>query len=214
MSPSGRSYQFGTMTSSSSSSATRHDIPHRVMPSPAATPSSSRSGYWSTVLDTAPSRRYSDSIPPTPATPSSSSSQHLAPDPVAPLDKPYACDTCGTAFKKNSNLVKHIKLVHLGERNFACPEEGCGRLFGQKSNLNSHIKAVHLGEKPFKCSEIDCGRRFSQKSGLKAHTKTVHKGERPYICDDCDASFGHRGDVSSLLLLFFFLKLFYLFILF
>lgn len=110
-------------------------------------------------------------------------------------DKPYVCTECGTAFKKNSNLVKHMKLVHLGERNFACPEPSCGRLFGQKSNLNSHIKAVHLGEKPFVCPEASCGRKFSQKSGLKAHIKTVHNGERPYVCE-CGSSFGHRGDVS------------------
>lgn len=110
-------------------------------------------------------------------------------------EKPHVCPDCGTAFKKNSNLVKHMKLVHLGERNFECPEPSCGRLFGQKSNLNSHIKAVHLGEKPFVCPESPCGRRFSQKSGLKAHIKTVHNGERPYVCD-CGSSFGHRGDVS------------------
>lgn len=124
--------------------------------------------------------------------------------PTSPLsEKPYACDQCGTAFKKNSNLVKHMKLVHLGERNFACQEPGCGRLFGQKSNLNSHVKAVHLGEKPFVCPEANCARRFSQKSGLKAHVKTVHNGERPYVCE-CGSSFGHRGDVSCLIHSIFF----------
>lgn len=110
-------------------------------------------------------------------------------------DKPFACTSCGTAFKKNSNLVKHMKLVHLRERKFACQEPGCGRLFGQKSNLNSHVRAVHLKEKPFICTEPNCGRRFSQKSGLKAHVKTVHNGERPYKCE-CGSAFGHRGDVS------------------
>lgn len=197
MSGPGRSYHFATPTASSSSSATRHDLPRNVLPSPGATPSSSRSGYWSTVLDGVPTRRNTESVPHASTTPSSSSSQHQGYNPPASSDKPYPCDRCGTAFKKNSNLVKHIKLVHLGERNFPCTEEGCGRLFGQKSNLNSHIKAVHLGEKPFICSEPDCGRRFSQKSGLKAHIKTVHNGERPYVCEDCEASFGHRGDVSS-----------------
>lgn len=115
-----------------------------------------------------------------------------------PSEKPYGCHECGTAFKKNSNLVKHRKLVHRGEKNFQCAEPGCARMFGQKSNLNSHVKAVHLGEKPFVCKVENCGRRFSQKSGLKAHVKTVHNGERPYVCDrsDCGSSFGHRGDVS------------------
>lgn len=111
-------------------------------------------------------------------------------------DKPYQCAQCGVAFKKNSNLVKHMKLVHLGERNFECPYNNCGRMFGQKSNLNSHVRAVHLHQRPFKCDKPGCTRAFSQKSGLKAHIKTVHDGERPYKCDACSAAFGHRGDLN------------------
>eukprot|EP00177_Eucheuma_denticulatum_P006454 GFKZ01011761.1.p2 GENE.GFKZ01011761.1~~GFKZ01011761.1.p2 ORF type:complete len:286 (-),score=22.17 GFKZ01011761.1:1769-2626(-) len=113
-----------------------------------------------------------------------------------PADKPYRCEECGTGFKKNSNLAKHMKLVHRRERNFQCTEEGCGRLFGQKSNLNSHIKAVHLKEKPYPCEEPGCGKKFSQKSGLKAHVKTVHRKERPFECEECGSSFGHRGDLN------------------
>lgn len=182
--------------------------------SAAAGSSASRSSsaqYWDTVLDPfsirdAP-RRHSDA-----AGPSTSSGTRVCPScnerfmnnrifecHVATCagndEKPFICEQCGTAFKKNSNLAKHMKLVHLGERNFPCTEPGCGRLFGQKSNLNSHVKAVHLGEKPFVCPDTGCGRRFSQKSGLKAHIKTVHNGERPYVCE-CGSSFGHRGDVS------------------
>lgn len=110
-------------------------------------------------------------------------------------DKPYKCRLCGTAFRKNSNLTKHVKMVHLGEREHACPEPGCGRMFGQKSNLSSHIRAVHYGEKPFECPETGCSRRFSQKSGLKGHIRTVHYGDRPYVCG-CGSAFGHSGDVS------------------
>ncbi|CDF40112.1 unnamed protein product [Chondrus crispus] len=109
--------------------------------------------------------------------------------------KPFVCPECPTAFKKNSNLAKHMRLVHRGEKNFACTEPGCDRKFGQKSNLNSHVKAVHLGEKPYVCEEQGCTRKFSQKSGLKAHIKTVHHHERPYKCH-CGSSFGHRGDLN------------------
>lgn len=180
----------------------------------AASPSASRpssSQYWDTVLAPFSSResprRQSDA-----AGPSSSSGTRVCPhcnerfmnnrllenhmsNCSGTEEKPFTCEQCGTAFKKNSNLAKHMKLVHLGERNFLCTEPGCGRLFGQKSNLNSHVKAVHLGEKPFICPDTGCDRRFSQKSGLKAHIKTVHNGERPYVCE-CGSSFGHRGDVS------------------
>lgn len=31
-------------------------------------------------------------------------------------EKPYECKECGTSFKKNSNLEKHKRLVHRGEK--------------------------------------------------------------------------------------------------
>lgn len=186
-------------------------------PSAPSTPGASSSQYWDTVLDPLSinnnPRRHSDTA--TPPTPCSSRecptckerfpSVRLLEDHILSEcgsdGKIFTCKQCGAAFKKNSNLAKHKKLVHLGEKNFPCPESGCNRLFGQRSNLNSHIKAVHLGEKPFVCPDGTCDRRFSQKSGLKAHIKTVHNGERPYVCE-CGSSFGHRGDVSKQVSLF------------
>lgn len=204
-----------SQTRSSSSSTT---IPTPYRPSSLSRPSrpsqqTSSAGYWRTVLehhDPENAQLYGPRQPMSafssprecPACKREFSSTRAFEDHIRlcspQTEKPYACDECGTAFKKNSNLVKHMKLVHLGERNFQCTEPNCGRLFGQKSNLNSHIKAVHLREKPFVCQEGQCGRRFSQKSGLKAHIKTVHNGERPYVCE-CGSSFGHRGDVSIFL---------------
>lgn len=108
--------------------------------------------------------------------------------------KTYSCQHCGLSFRKSSNLTKHVRTVHLGEKNYACTEPGCGRMFGQKSNLSSHIRAVHQREKPFECPESGCNRSFSQKSGLKAHIKMVHEGQRPHVCE-CGASFGQNGDV-------------------
>lgn len=154
----------------------------------------SSSSYWDTVIDQSSPSDYHSAQRSRPIS-KGSYEEHKA---SSSSEKPYVCEECGTAFKKNSNLVKHMKLVHRGEKNFACREPGCGRLFGQKSNLNSHIKAVHLGEKPFECNEPGCGKRFSQKSGLKAHIKTVHHRERPFVCDECGSSFGHRGDVRCL----------------
>lgn len=109
--------------------------------------------------------------------------------------KTYVCEHCGLSFRKSSNMTKHIRTVHLGEKNYRCTEAGCGRLFGQKSNLSSHVRAVHQREKPFQCPRMNCSRSFSQKSGLRAHVKTVHEGQRPHVCE-CGASFGQSGDVS------------------
>lgn len=187
-----RTSDYYSTSASASPSSSRLQHPSADMRTHSPT-----SSYWDTVIiNDSKSKSMPRSCPTCARTFSSSHAfeQHVA---TCSNEKPYVCPECGTAFKKNSNLIKHTRLVHRGEKNFQC--ELCGRPFGQKSNLNSHIKAVHLGEKPFVCETEGCGKRFSQKSGLKAHIKTVHNRERPYVCtvENCKSSFGHRGDVSS-----------------
>lgn len=170
------------------------------------------SSYWDTVLDKSSGARPSgtNGSLTCPTCHRTFSSTQLYEDHAhncerqpGPSERSYICEICQNSFRKRSNLVKHTKLVHLGERNFACTEPSCNKVFGQKSNLNSHVKAVHRGEKPFKCTEQGCEKRFSQKSGLNAHVKTVHRGERPFVCE-CGSPFGHRGDVSHMSLVFLF----------
>ena len=46
----------------------------------------------------------------------------------------YACETCGEEFTDKSLLKKH-KLVHTGEKLFACNFPGCSEVFTQKVRL-------------------------------------------------------------------------------
>ena len=55
----------------------------------------------------------------------------------------FACDTCGKAFKHSSNLTRHVKTMHGGERPFAC--DTCGKTFKERSDLTRHVKTVHGG---------------------------------------------------------------------
>lgn len=64
--------------------------------------------------------------------------------------------------------MKHHKLVHLNERNFAC--DVCGKKFGERGNLNKHIKGVHEEKRDYECNV--CGRKFAFKDGLNRHMKT------------------------------------------
>ncbi len=72
-------------------------------------------------------------------------------------------------FSYKSALLRHIKNIHDGQRNFKCAV--CGKQFAQNCDLRRHAR-IHTGEKPYKC-EI-CGRPFCQKYGLRIHLANVH----------------------------------------
>eukprot|EP00171_Calliarthron_tuberculosum_P017718 IDg17718t1 len=68
--------------------------------------------------------------------------------------RPYACDMCDKKFGEKSNLTKqfafrdglmrHVRLVHMNERNFDCDVPGCSSFpFKQASHLKKHKISVH-----------------------------------------------------------------------
>ena len=52
-----------------------------------------------------------------------------------------ACKTCGKVFKTKGCLNRHIKTVHLRQKNFKC--DTCGEAFAYKCQLNKHLETQH-----------------------------------------------------------------------
>ncbi|KAG6573794.1 Transcription factor IIIA, partial [Cucurbita argyrosperma subsp. sororia] len=48
---------------------------------------------------------------------------------------------CSNVFSTSSNLRQHVKVVHLGQKPFACCFPGCGMRFGYKHVRDNHEKS-------------------------------------------------------------------------
>ena len=44
---------------------------------------------------------------------------------------------------QSSNLATHVKVVHMGAKDYKCTFEGCGRSFGYKHTRDMHEKRRH-----------------------------------------------------------------------
>ena len=82
------------------------------------------------------------------------------------LDKPFPCDVCRKAFRKNHDLIRHTR-THTGEKPYAC--DICEKTFSQSNSLKYHNRS-HTGEKPYSCKV--CQKFFSRSSILSRHCTT------------------------------------------
>uniref|UniRef100_A0A7S0ZFK2 C2H2-type domain-containing protein n=1 Tax=Timspurckia oligopyrenoides TaxID=708627 RepID=A0A7S0ZFK2_9RHOD len=81
-----------------------------------------------------------------------------------------SCETCGRVFASTSNLGRHRRSVHGGQKNWIC--EVCGLGFSVRGNLERHVGSIHSNIRPHAC-EL-CPSRFSQKYDLQRHINLVH----------------------------------------
>lgn len=97
----------------------------------------------------------------------------------------YDCHFCHKAFKKPSDLIRHLR-VHTQEKPFKCSE--CHRSFALKSTMKYHER-IHAGEKIYNCGI--CGKKFSCSGSLQKHAKTHLKNWLCHICDKVLSSPSH-----------------------
>lgn len=102
-----------------------------------------------------------------------------------------ACRVCGKQFNRDSDLIRHMDEIHLGEKAFKCSE--CDREFARRDHLAVHLR-IHTGEKPHKCSF--CRKSFAQSSNLNVHLRR-HTGEKPYFCKSCGKLVAHSYHLKT-----------------
>ncbi|EDW28977.1 GL19469 [Drosophila persimilis] len=81
-------------------------------------------------------------------------------------ERPYSCDICGKAFRRQDHLRDH-RYIHSKDKPFKCSD--CGKGFCQSRTLAVH-KVTHLEEGPHKCPI--CQRSFNQRANLKSHLQS------------------------------------------
>lgn len=102
-----------------------------------------------------------------------------------------ACRVCGKQFNRDSDLIRHMDKIHVGEKAFKCSE--CDREFARRDHLAVHLR-IHTGEKPHKCSF--CRKSFAQSSNLNVHLRK-HTGEKPYFCKSCGKMVAHSYHLKT-----------------
>ncbi|XP_055711524.1 uncharacterized protein LOC129806777 [Phlebotomus papatasi] len=124
----------------------------------------------------------------------------------------WCCTLCPYTAVKKYILVRHVKLIHKGVREYHCPR--CDKSFTGSANLENHILR-HEGIKNYVChicgakkvtqSDLKnhmpthstekvpckyCSLIFTRIDNLKQHVKIVHQGIKKYECSVCNKSFG------------------------
>ena len=101
----------------------------------------------------------------------------------------FPCDKCDKNFPSMSNLKRHEKQMHFGEKH-TC--QICGQEFSRKYKLNAHMKFVHddsSDSSQFECK--NCNKKFDQKFTFERHCKLIHR------CSMCDETFCTLKQLAS-----------------
>lgn len=133
-------------------------------------------------------------------------------------ERPFTCHVCGKQYRSSTDLMRHLRCVHDGIKNYQC--DVCGRCFANKGTRNDH-RRIHTGERPYICHTCgkafptpnsiyvhrrihtdyfphqctSCDKRFRRRQQLIHHIRT-HTGEKPHACDICGKCFGVKDEVS------------------
>ncbi|XP_047500511.1 zinc finger protein 628-like [Penaeus chinensis] len=111
--------------------------------------------------------------------------------------RPFLCDICGKAFKRQDALKQH-HVTHyqsmgggssgqIGPYGFVC--HICQKVCRSAAYLKEH-KATHSEERSFLC-EV-CGASFKTRSVQRNHVQTIHRRPRSFTCPSCEKKFNTK----------------------
>nr|XP_045617869.1 uncharacterized protein LOC123770247 isoform X2 [Procambarus clarkii] len=111
--------------------------------------------------------------------------------------RPFLCDICGKAFKRQDALKQHYvshyqKLAEgssgqVGPYGFVC--HICQKICRSAAYLKEHM-ATHSEERSFLC-EV-CGASFKTRSVQRNHVQTIHRRPRAFTCPACEKKFNTK----------------------
>jgi uncharacterized Zn-finger protein len=86
----------------------------------------------------------------------------------------FICNQCNRVFKRKYSLNRHIKSIHLKQKDFQCE---CGKQFISKDQLARHKISKHSLERPYKC-ERGCDKAYTTKMARNYHYRSFHENRR------------------------------------
>lgn len=139
-------------------------------------------------------------------------------------DTREVCPECGIQVVSKHNLDKHIKRVHLKERNFACDIcdyrgffkfnivehmkkhlditerdrfycDHCQFQSVSKTSMRTHKRSEHSGVK--RTWHCHCGKVFAQNSSYYTHVKVVHEKIKRHECQHCPKAFFDKAQLRN-----------------
>lgn len=89
----------------------------------------------------------------------------------------FKCESCSKTFLRKFSLKRHVKAIHLREKDFKCE---CGKNFISRDQLKRHVISKHTQERPYKC-EKGCEKSYATKMARNYHYRTFHENKK-FVC--------------------------------
>ncbi len=104
----------------------------------------------------------------------------------------HKCKICAKNYSSFHSLKSHVKIVHLGVKDFECDK--CKLKIGYANDLRRHklICGIKREKKSLDC--MKCDKQYKTRSGYYSHMTIFHGSGKHYKCEKCQKMFGYSND--------------------